>query len=568
MHTQTLHLITRLAMSSMLLALTISSPKVLAENPCNGAASLVNPALATPGIGGTGAPVGLSTPGIGGTGSPELQTPGTDHRNRTAASRTPGIGGTGVRSEGATDTDVMGVITGFASICVNGLEVHYDSTTPVTAEGQVTNARALAVGQVVSVHAVGRGEQLSARNIAVLHAAVGPVGRVDRATGRLQVLGQTVLAGDPHAFDRIQTGDWVRVSGHRLASGEISASRLDSIAPQAQASLMGHVSRVTAQGFMLHGAPVRLGNTTSSTQVAAGAEVNVRGRWDGQVLHAQQLGTEPAQRNQARVTRVVYEGYLHALRGNQINVGGKVLNLAAETRISIDPHSQMAVNQRVQVSGRVDAQRGVTVDRIQVRTGPSDLGRTRVSRSGGDQGSDDAEDRQQKLDDDSKTSKDSDDNSGSSSNDSDDDSDGSQSGSNSGSSSSSEKTEKSSSSGSSKDSDSSDRSGKDSSGSTSSGSGSSGSGSSGSGSSGSSGSGSSGSGSSGSGSSGSSSSGSGSSGSGSSGSGSSGSGSSGSGSSGSGSSGSGSSGSGSSGSGSGSSGSGKGGSGKGGGGKK
>ena len=187
MYTLTLQLVTRLLLAVLTLCLIITSPMALAQNPCNGAASLINPALATPGIGGTGAPSGLATPGIGGTGAPELQ-PQVPGRDGPALARTPGIGGTGLALDGAGDIGVMGVITGFASICVNGIEVHYDSSTPVAADGQLIHARALAVGQVVSVHAVGKGDQLSARSIAVTHAAVGPVGKVDHAQHRQQTL--------------------------------------------------------------------------------------------------------------------------------------------------------------------------------------------------------------------------------------------------------------------------------------------------------------------------------------------------------------------------------------------
>lgn len=154
------------------------------------------------------------------------------------------------------------------------------------------------------------------------------------------------------------------------------------------------------------------------------------------------------------MTRVVYESYVHAVRGNQINVGGKVLNLAPEARISLDPRGQMAVNQRVQVSGRVDAKQGVTVDRVLVRSGPSDLGRTRVSRSNDDRTGDDTATSKQEAEDDSKSGKsddgddDSKDTSGSSSDDSksdsDSDSDDNKSGSSSGLSSSSDDSEKSS----------------------------------------------------------------------------------------------------------------------------
>ncbi|UUZ77687.1 DUF5666 domain-containing protein [Polaromonas sp. P1(28)-13] len=78
----------------------------------------------------------------------------------------PRLGGTGISEGGIGGTGIVGVITGFASICVNGVEVHFDAGTPVSDNGQPGSARQLAVGQVVAVRAAGAGAEVSARNIA------------------------------------------------------------------------------------------------------------------------------------------------------------------------------------------------------------------------------------------------------------------------------------------------------------------------------------------------------------------------------------------------------------------
>src|SRR3954464_9621560 len=95
-----------------------------------------------------------------------------------------GIGGTGQRA--AAEIGVLGVITGFSSICVNGIEVHYDSGTPVAFNGDLSSAKALGIGQVVSVLAIGAGTQARAQGIDIVDAAVGPVTAVENA-GALQV---------------------------------------------------------------------------------------------------------------------------------------------------------------------------------------------------------------------------------------------------------------------------------------------------------------------------------------------------------------------------------------------
>ena len=93
-------------------------------NVCGHSDSPVNPQAAAPGIGGTG-DVALK----------------------------PGIGGTGIDNGGIGGTGIVGVITGFASICVNGVEVHYDESMPVNDNGQTVKTGVLALGQVVVVKA-------------------------------------------------------------------------------------------------------------------------------------------------------------------------------------------------------------------------------------------------------------------------------------------------------------------------------------------------------------------------------------------------------------------------------
>jgi hypothetical protein len=76
--------------------------------------------------------------GIGGTGAPaEVQV--------AIVTADRGIGGTGI----------IGVVTGFASICVDGLEVAYDATSAVDIEGTTADPSQVRVGEVVAIEAVG-----------------------------------------------------------------------------------------------------------------------------------------------------------------------------------------------------------------------------------------------------------------------------------------------------------------------------------------------------------------------------------------------------------------------------
>jgi len=141
-----------------IIALTfLCSVNAFAKDNCDTQASLINPAS-------------LAQSGIGETGN----TADND-----------GIGGTGI----------IGTITGFAGICVNGIEIHYDKHTAISADGRGATLGELAIGRVIAVRAFGVNRELATRSIAVLHAAIGPVGNLDAKAGEMQVLGQTVRIG-------------------------------------------------------------------------------------------------------------------------------------------------------------------------------------------------------------------------------------------------------------------------------------------------------------------------------------------------------------------------------------
>lgn len=208
-----------------------------------------------------------------------------------------GIGGTGQRAE--SDVGVLGVVTGFASICVNGIEVHYDAATPVSVNGEPASAAALAVGKVVAVHAVGAGTQARARAIDVVDAAVGPVTAVQSGGALLEVQGQRVhvgavtLLGGGLSRGELAAGQALRVSGLRGADGAIVATRIEPAAPGARAfsaePAEPGLARFVVQGYVgeLQPQALRVGGASFSVppelaaQLDSGRLVRLSGRRQG-----------------------------------------------------------------------------------------------------------------------------------------------------------------------------------------------------------------------------------------------------------------------------------------------
>jgi hypothetical protein len=170
-------------------------------------------------MGGTG----VSNGGIGGTGARE----------------DGGIGGTGIQAAG--ELGLIGVVTGFASLCINGVEVHYEAATPVLLNGQPASSDALAIGQVVAVRAVASGKGAQAQWIHIADAAVGQVTRADAPSGLLHVEGQpvrlqpsTVFAAGLSRENIARPGERVSVSGLRAADGSVVATRIARPAAEAR----------------------------------------------------------------------------------------------------------------------------------------------------------------------------------------------------------------------------------------------------------------------------------------------------------------------------------------------
>jgi hypothetical protein len=65
------------------------------------------------------------------------------------------LAGSLIAGQGIGGTDIVGVVTGFALICVDGLDVRLDKTGPVSINGTSAAAGQLRVGQLVVIKVSG-----------------------------------------------------------------------------------------------------------------------------------------------------------------------------------------------------------------------------------------------------------------------------------------------------------------------------------------------------------------------------------------------------------------------------
>ncbi len=215
-----------------------------------------------------------------------------------------GVGGTGI----------IGAITGFGSIFVNGVEVEIDRHTQLSVDGRPVDDYTFTRGDVVEILATGSG-LMHARRLAVRHEVIGAVEQVDVSTGQFGVLGQTILR--PESSGRLpRIGERVKVSGFRDSAGRIYATR---VAPAGKASAL-----ITGELRRTDSGELRIGDQRIALRgdgtIRAGTFVRVTGRIRNGVLetmHATSLDTAPFG---AAVRRLLVQGFVHKVPGQHYRI--------------------------------------------------------------------------------------------------------------------------------------------------------------------------------------------------------------------------------------------------------
>ncbi len=270
---------------------------------------------------------GQSRPDEGGIGGTGITANGPDDEG--------GIGGTGIQA--AITSGVIGTITGFASICVGNIEIHYDGDTPVHIDGRAAAASDLAIGHVVEIVARGDGEERHAASISLHHVVSGPITRVDVVHNEIDVIGQTVSlsattrldSGEAASIQSLPLNASVRISGLRRPDGVVIASHISRGGTADEALLNGPLSSLAAGSAEVGGIHVR---TDTPPKASVGSEVRVAGHWDGTALVARSIEVAPALPFDGRVEHIDIEGYAGAAANGAVQVGA--YRIESSTKLS------------------------------------------------------------------------------------------------------------------------------------------------------------------------------------------------------------------------------------------
>jgi hypothetical protein len=126
-----------------------------------------------------------------------------------------GLGGTGI----------LGEITGFGSIFVNGIEIEYDRETAFTVDGQSAKYQRLEIGDVVEVLTTNLDKHTHAQIINLRHEVIGKVETIDPQTFSFTMQGQTIIQPVNNSL-LPEVGAKVAVSGFRIDKNIIISTRV------------------------------------------------------------------------------------------------------------------------------------------------------------------------------------------------------------------------------------------------------------------------------------------------------------------------------------------------------
>ena len=259
--------------------------------------------------------------------------------------RGTGIGGTGIGGTGilagteGENLGLIGRITGFGSIFVNGVEVEYDQATKVSLAGAPAGVGDLALGQVVEVLARNEQGRVTGSDIRIRYEVAGPVGAIDEKSGTIKVLGQSVVIGTgtirgKGAAGLPGPGALVRVSGFRAGNGLIFASRLEMGKKGDPALLVGRVDSITGGRAVVAGVPVKLDNRSAGTP-RPGDIIRISGRLRGKTLVAGNWRIDPRVPFNGRADRFIIEAVPVMVRnGGQAYLAGMPFQVADPDKIA------------------------------------------------------------------------------------------------------------------------------------------------------------------------------------------------------------------------------------------
>ncbi len=215
----------------------------------------------------------------------------------TRSDRRPAEGGIG-------GTGIVGLVTEFGSLIINGIKVATSRTTSYSdATGRISEDQ-IRLRDALTVEAETRSGRLIARRVHVNHPLIGQVQTVTRNGAELRVNGVTVMV-EQQARGQAQPGARVKVSGlwsgNRVIASAITATDLSQDVVSGEATR--HGTTTFLNGVMIQPETLRKG-------IAVGQFATVMGRYAYGRIYADDVTLNRFTGAAGALKRLSVEGYL------------------------------------------------------------------------------------------------------------------------------------------------------------------------------------------------------------------------------------------------------------------
>ena len=274
-------------------------------------------------------------------------------------------------------TGIIGVITGFGSICVNGEKIAYDATTQIKTDGYSTDSGILRKGHFASVYAIETPGGLLAESIVIDHALEGPMTDINVDQNSLSVLGIKVKWGadtyfmenmdNPISPSSLKKDDNLAVSGLWISPDLVMATRIDKDTEDAHVGASGVIHQITAQGFRINNIPFRVIRPDLITPDAAGRTAYIRGQWTGSEIQADLVEVSLPTPYSDRAKRLNIDGYINqTINQDQFKMLGSIVVTTTEKTEYLHRDGPLSEGMRVRVQGSVNRQQQLTAEQVHI----------------------------------------------------------------------------------------------------------------------------------------------------------------------------------------------------------
>ena len=300
-------------------------------------------------------------------------------------SQLAGINGGGISNGGTSDPGVVvGPITGFGSIFVNGIEFDLNGSS-ITVNDQPNKGQTdLAIGQIVTVkgkinQSTGMG---TADSVEYGNNLKGVVSGVDTASNTFTVIGQTVKVTGTTVFEGLasladlKSTDYVEVSGFVDVTGIIEATRVEHQTIPGSSELKGTVSSldISQQTFMIGTTKISysLGVQVNGGTLADAACVEVKGTYSGTQLNASSIEVKSCGLSVSANVIGEIEGIITtSLSGSTFKIGTQTINITNTTQYNVSgtAASLLVSGATVEVEGTFNSSNVLVARKIEIKQG-------------------------------------------------------------------------------------------------------------------------------------------------------------------------------------------------------